>query len=400
MSLEQKPDVLSDRGPMIYENWLSKHQDVPIPATYEYVLYTDAWITGEVTDGLGPYQLLNGLDFRQDNSIRAGIVLRVDVYEIIEESESEWKTDASSYHGGTIEDEIAALVSLSLGIRVRAGEMTRDFVINSDPRGRPRGSIGGLTPTLLRRHSGDRFILPKAIGDHCLNEMVLLPKLPLLHPADATALVIAARSYQNAVWIAEAEPELAWLLMISAIETAAVHWKAGSDTPSQRLQISNQKLYDLLLACGGAKHVEEVALIIADSFQSTNKFIKFMTAYLPDPPPNRPAAFCQVDWSEASMKKMLSTIYGHRSKALHTGIPFPAPMCMCSSHMGEETLLGSSARTMGATWERKDAPMLLHTFEYIVRNVLLKWWASMLPKTSVASNAEKTIQAITNDSSQ
>ena len=35
--------------------------------------------------------------------------------------------------------------------------------------------------------------------------------------------------------------------------------------------------------------------------------------------------------------------------------------------------------TRGASWSGKDMPMLLHTFEYIVRNSLLKWWDSLLP---------------------
>ena len=40
----------------------------------------------------------------------------------------------------------------------------------------------------------------------------------------------------------------------------------------------------------------------------------------------------------------------------------------------------------GGAWAAKDMPMLLHTFEYIVRHALLKWWRSIaqpdIPETA------------------
>ena len=54
----------------------------------------------------------------------------------------ESKTDDKSYHGGAIEDEIASLVSLALGIRCRSGGVTRRWWCQvdeskNDPLGYP-----------------------------------------------------------------------------------------------------------------------------------------------------------------------------------------------------------------------------------------------------------------------
>lgn len=44
------------------------------------------------------------------------------------------ETDDESYHGGLLQDEIAALISLSLGIRLKAGDHSRDYPNPSDGR--------------------------------------------------------------------------------------------------------------------------------------------------------------------------------------------------------------------------------------------------------------------------
>ncbi len=79
------------------------------------------------------------------------------------------------------------------------------------------------------------------------------------------------------------------------------------------------------------------------------------------------------------MRDYLRMIYDHRSKALHKGTPFPSRMC-CPEPFDQraERPYREARSTMGGSWTKKDTPMLLHTFEYIVRGPLLKWWAEML----------------------
>ena len=87
----------------------------------------------------------------------------------------------------------------------------------------------------------------------------------------------------------------------------------------------------------------------------------------------------KVDFRPESLNKDFRYIYNRRSLALHSGVPFPMPMCLQRNpQMKEERhfALGMSAR--GATWDfRKHKPLLFHTFEHIARGALLRWIGSL-----------------------
>ncbi|MCX5892453.1 MAG: hypothetical protein NTW80_05680, partial [Deltaproteobacteria bacterium] len=119
---------------------------------------------------------------------------------------------------------------------------------------------------------------------------------------------------------------------------------------------------------------------------ATKKFIDFVLEFLPPPPIKRPAQWSQIDWSKNKIKKALRKIYSYRSKALHGGIPFPAPMCLPPFRQPKweaysEKPLGPDVRKLGGKWlevcSPDDIPMLLQTFEYITRGVLLEWWETI-----------------------
>jgi len=85
------------------------------------------------------------------------------------------------------------------------------------------------------------------------------------------------------------------------------------------------------------------------------------------------------------MKKLLTLVYNYRSRALHGGRPFPAPMCEPPMIFGDtnvpaERPLGITMSTRGGTWRAKDVPLCLHMFEHIVRGALLNWWESLPPE--------------------
>ena len=65
-----------------------------------------------------------------------------------------------------------------------------------------------------------------------------ISSLPSLGAEQAIALVRSARLYQDALWLAESEPNLSWLLLVSAIETAANLWRSRKDLPLERLKES------------------------------------------------------------------------------------------------------------------------------------------------------------------
>ena len=105
-------------------------------------------------------------------------------------------------------------------------------------------------------------------------------------------------------------------------------------------------------------------------------------SYLPEAPIDRPEAWAQIEWTQDKLYGAFQKIYNHRSKALHDGIPFPAPMCEAPHYMKPwkavaEKPMGLGGSVYGGQWLIEDTPMHLSTFEYIARHAILKWWESL-----------------------
>ncbi len=345
-------------------------------------MYTDSRITSQVQRPECPYSFLNTVPRRDEpDLIQASIILRID-FHLIQEQPDFSRTDASLYHNGLITDEIAALTSLCTGVRMKVGGMSRRFRNNDpDPLGQP--VAWGLQPIPTLDLNKDRLVLPHVIRTASLDELNLLDQLLRISPRQAVALIRSARLYQDALWLAESEPALAWLMFVSALETAADEWRSEQGTALERLWDARPNLAQLLLKTGGDAFVAEVASQIEPSLGATKKFVEFTLAHIPPPPDKRPSEAFQVPWDKKHMKKVLSLVYGYRSKALHGGTPFPAPMCSAASQLSstdeyvEVGTVGRAASKNGGVWLAKDLPISLHTFHYIVRNTLLRWWAAM-----------------------
>lgn len=368
--------LLSQRN---WHNIATKHHPSSI---CEFPFFSDAHITGEQTNGFGPYQFLNTVPFTElPGEVSAAVILRVAVH-LDQYRPQMTKTDASLYHGGTLVDEIAALMSLAMGIRVRAGGESRRFECGQDPLGHPTLREKPPIPIVCVRNH--RPILPDVTGTHSMDELELLKSIPNVACERYVNLVRAARFYQDALWTAEAEPNIAWLMLVSAIEIGANDLFQTEATQVQRLQEWRPELGELLAEAGGHRHLEQVAAIIANCFGATKKFLDFTLRHMPPEPDRRPAAeWFRLNWSRSEIKKVLNKVYEYRSNALHGGIPFPAPMLNPPSPSDETSIpsevpfMGLAAHTRGGTWLPKDCPINLHCFHYIARHVLLNWWRSL-----------------------
>jgi hypothetical protein len=381
MEETSKTKLAPEQGPAAYLNWLAALKGEPLLCTYEYPLYTDAHIVAEVQHG--PYYFLNAVSMPQAG-VRPAVILRYDWH--WEFPYPDWsRTDSDRYHGGTPPDEVAALASLAMGVRLKAGDSTREFRPGSDPKGTPRAWATRPAPPLSLGRLVHRWVLPQAAeGEHSLELLQPLGIVPELSPMAALTLVRSARLYQDALWLAESQPLLAWLLLVSALETAAVYWRSNPEDALARFRTENSELYEALFKLDPAIP-SRVADAFKNSFGVTKKFIDFVISFRPPEPKNRPGwTTVAMDWSNASLTKILRTVYGYRSKALHEGRPFPAPMC-------EPALVGSgwaapaekpsgSSSMSGGTWLEKDLPILLHTFELITRETLLNWWRARAPQ--------------------
>lgn len=369
-------------GTPAYDNWRAFLDKEPSLGSFECMMYTDACLTGEVAIGVEPYRFFNLVPLdRQPGRVRAAVALRLSLHVDFALPQMK-RTDQSRYHGGWITDEIAALASLKCGVRLRPGAQSRQFDLGGDPQGRPVAWDRRPEPTLSIGNQG--FVLPAVTGEHSMMPIEGLKALAALSPQEAIVLVRAARLYQDALWLAESDPTLSWLMLVAAVETAASYWQSSKDSPLERLRESHADLVVYLEAAGIEGLAARVASEFADSIGATKKFVEFLVTHLPPPPDKRPDEWAQIEWSRDNFKKAFRQIYNYRSNALHGGMPFPAPMCE-PPYKYEQTWeavaerpIALAASHSGGTWLAKDTPMLLHTFEYIARNALGSWWTSMV----------------------
>jgi hypothetical protein len=375
------------RGTFVYENWNAALLGVTSEKGQEYSLFTDASIKDEIASGLGPYQILNCIaDARryEHGPTRPALVLRVDYCDRAAPFGDVDPSEYGRYHGGNDADEFAALLSLCAGFRLKASSATRVFDALGDPRGRPWSfSDTGLgDPVVPLSAHGATVPRLRRLVDLGATPRQLF-RFPRLTPADSIAVVRAARLYQEAVWVAESEPWLTWLLLVTALETGANHWHGKKSASNRhRMHVANEKLEKLLVERCGDDLATEVAEMIGGSLKATQKFIEFTSHFLPGPPDLRPPEAFQLSWEEAALRSAIAKVYDHRSKALHQGLWLPWPMSWPPRFLGTENVERtiSSAGGRGGMWKPDEIPMMLHVFEHITRGVLLRWWESMLPE--------------------
>jgi len=369
--------------PPSYKNWILFNSGKDIREVFEVPLFSDFhYIVGGGLDDLGPYSLINPLPLSKERPVLLPMLyLRVEDYrEIVPPDMS--RTIDKLYHGGTLVDEIAALFSLIWGIRIKSGGRTREFKIDGDQKGKPVHYEWDRNPTLLKNMNSP--MIPRAhsaidsVNMRSLSELEIIKTLHKLYPADARALIKASRLYQDALWIAESEPELSWIMFVSAIETVALRWFSRSSTLMERFKKEMEGLYILLKDQCDHEVLDNVAKYCTTYMGSTDKFVDFILEFLPPEPPKRPNIGL-VEWGLSKMEENLKIIYKHRSNSLHGSGWIPFPMCQRPHNRNSsgnyfEKPLGISINAYGGTWKAKDVPMYLHVFEYIVQGAILNWW--------------------------
>ncbi|WP_032367210.1 hypothetical protein [Rhodococcoides fascians] len=369
-------------GTDAWENWReSAVPQTPKIEDFEDELHSDVEFKGGPVV-FGPYRL-SAVSWRPRGNVANAVVLNfglfTDTIEKIVQGLHGKKSNTEGYHGGSIGDEIAALVSLELGVRVRsAGTRFASGIYRNDGN----YPMFHHVPSLVRPGPPGRELLPRVVRRPAhLSRIELLKSFPILSAEEQLTLVRAARSYSNALWWSNEDPNLAWLQMVTAIETAAKTLTLEAKSNVELFETADPEMADLLRPYG-AKLLDGVADLRAPKLSVTNKFITFVLNQNVEPPPaaERPQ-FDALEWD--SLKKHMRTVYKLRSAALHAGTPVPMVMLQepAVSEDGaiDEVPGGNGSGGMGGTWIAKDTPMLLSSFEYIAREALLSWWRSLAP---------------------
>jgi len=345
----------------------------------EYPLYSDVEIHGELDNGLGPYALLNAGSFGRPKGANIAIVLRYFNFEAPERRNlAELKTDVKLFHGGSLPEEITSLASLALGVRLKAGDANRYFD-GGDPLGRYMAHSYRPAPSLSVNHGLPLIPMPEHV---LLNDIQSrLATIPTVKAKLYIELVRSARAYQDALWISESEPHLAWLLFVSALEIAANAQFSSAGSSTENLRELMPELATMVEASGGSDLLNKVATDLKGLFGSTKKFLMFCEAFMPAEPPDRPSLdWMKIEWTWDALLPILKKIYSLRSYALHAGIPFPTPMCQRPHQWTQDTVPAERAitslavQTLNAQWVPEDAPIALHTFQHFTRGALLNWW--------------------------
>jgi hypothetical protein len=366
-------------------NWLRARQGIPAQTTVEAMLFTDTWVTGEISN-LGPYAFLNTVaDSHPSRALRPAVVMRI-THHYDPAADPAYRMPIEDnfdhYHGGDYLDEMAALASLFMGIRLKAGQVNREFRPGGDPLGRPTHFGDKPDPqfVLEGKRQIPRLLLPANLNTG-LTGLDGFPDRPV---EKTNAFIKAARQFQQAVWIADSDPSLAWLMLVAAVETAAVEWASESE-PVEQLKLAFPKIVRLIATSGSPDLLEPVAKELNRLTRATKRFITFLEKFAPAPPSNRPELYMQISYVPADLRDAIKLIYEHRSKSLHEGIAFPMPMCVPprwtkvaedSVHVQEKPI-GLGTYSQNASWTAEQTPMLLNAFEHIARGALLNWWKSL-----------------------
>lgn len=366
-----------------WKNWrasLERHE--PGSPDFETVLYSDASFRGEHLT-LGPYKVITtGPD---PAPMMPSLVVRgetlIEFPDLIDqEAGGLAPANSEAYHGGTSIDEIAALLSLSCGVRCRAGGTSRIWNIRQDPYGSP--VYWDMHP--VRRPGPPNLeVLPLVSSRQATLADVdsLLQKFPRISADNAVALIRAARLYSNGLWWANEDPNFAWLQFVGAVEVVANTRRLRNPRGPEALAALEEFAPGLWRALTGADDSvkERVARETLHAQAATRKFLSLVEDFVQEPPQPRPNPFAQVDWND--MRSHMRIVYGHRNNALHAGTPFPQPMLQKPYFDAENGLserpLGMSAGGRGGSWVAHEFPLTLQTFEHIVRDCLKTWWQGL-----------------------
>jgi len=382
----------------------------------EYPLFTDAcFIKGEILNENSPYQILNPDVFNGNNVIVMRLILRLEEYSVTQATApTELNTPRISatesapfdfYLEGNTPDQIAVILSLCLGIRIKAGTINRLFDTNGDNYGKPIAHMAHTNPSAVRL-VGEHAVLPSALENIYDQKKKFsldsaesyFSSFMQLNTEQATLLIRAAKLYRDALWLIESEPQLSWIMLVSAIEVVAKeHIKTDND-PVNIFRDKEEALATEVEKHGGTDLLLKIANLFVEKKWVGKKYLKFLIDFLPEPPSPRVPESMQIAWDKLkqnSGKNPLMTIYNYRSKALHSGTPFPLDMCYMPRLPGIPYELAEKPNSSlfiakdGQSQKVEVGPMMLSLFEYIVRNSLLNWWKSCLKEKMNPSDDNK-----------
>lgn len=161
----------------------------------------------------------------------------------------------------------------------------------------------------------------------------LLAALPRLK--SAKSLVLAARLYAEGLAVVHQAPDMAYLLITMAIETAASQAIDGSKTDDQIWQSIPERFRTLMISLGATEQVirEASAVAVPQHGRPTYQFSAFAEQFHTEELFGKDDLFrmeSHQEWlpTKDKVKQAAQRIYSQRSKFVHEGKPYPASIAV------------------------------------------------------------------------
>lgn len=335
----------------------------------EYEVCTDGYTVGECN--FGPYYFtIWEFSYKKDGEERK-LCLRIKEKTYSESDSRLLSADKEGYyHGGDIADEILALSSLFLRRRFKRGPKVR-----WDDK-----------PMLFLKPE-EWIDKPLIIGKRKLSELPSwFESVKGLDYNLHQKFILAARLYHQAILIIEEQPDLAYLNLVSAIETLCREQKT-EEVELHELDAGLASLVDSIENHELKDRIKQA--ILKREHLICRKFREFIIENTEERFWNYKERPKQGQVEPDSLCELLTRIYNQRSKTLHEGQPFP-PNIFIPPLMGAEIDFTKGMILSGRIWEEKDYIPNPHFFERLVNHVLktyLKRNQKENSKTNEASRA-------------
>lgn len=359
------------------ENWQLKNGEEDWFMMEEHQAFAPNFIPKSDTT-IGPYKLFFK-SIAKNNVAQTLITIRAELYS---NNKSKKEIEETLHFDANIGHEVSALISLAIGVKIRYGGITRRIshpsITLSDPFGEPLLPESEWRPPL---EVADLFpILPSTSGTKFADDLTVLNNLINAKPAQYKAFINSARIYQDSLELADRDPNLSWILMVSALETAANIENLLLTEPITLFECAHPNLHEFLSEHKVPEILTEVAKTIAPTLKATNKFLSFCVKYLPDAPRDRPdEEKHRIEWTEESLKKCLGIVYNYRSVYLHTGKRFPSLMLEAPHRSAEKPNVEMARNYRNREWKDKEVPITFDSFHYLCRGILINWCKSFVP---------------------
>jgi hypothetical protein len=318
--------------------------------TREYEVLTDSYVVGEIS--FGPYYFTIWEFGKTVEGEKRKLCLRIKEKKL---SGNEWDTATRHgfYHGGGIAEEIVALSSLALHGRFILGTIVRD-----DDKPRIYASRYGYIDGSLIKGKKKIKDLPQFFE--------LIKGLKVEYHLK---FILAVRLYHQALLVIEEQPDIAYLNLVSSIETLCQDYPIENVTLSQ----IDETLANLVKSIENEALMNEIEKAILKKERLINKkFVLFIMEYTENSfwERNDRPEYGRVNPDK--FEEILKRIYTQRSKYLHSGEPFPKSIYFAP--VANEEIDGASAMmSMDKRWEQKDFIPYPHFFEKLVNHVLINF---------------------------